>query len=182
MTKILGFLSLAKLLTCSWVQICSWTVVHCGSLVVEHFCSFTVSHFCRDGTKGQSNIFKRVFLFFDLFVDGLSDGVALLLRSLLALRLVLRAAHTVLHGLALLPAQDKDIMRQQFFFYIMLSSFRGSWRAVQITIASSKPLVPLDLICHWWSSQLFSSHCHYLVVSSMKDFSSDIKCLTSASS
>ena len=47
--KSLGFLSLAKLLTCSCVQICSWTVVHCGSLVVEHFCSFTVSHFCRDG-------------------------------------------------------------------------------------------------------------------------------------
>ena len=41
------------MLTCSWVQICSWTVVHCGSLVVEHFCSFTVSHFCRHGTKGQ---------------------------------------------------------------------------------------------------------------------------------
>ena len=51
--KNLGFLSLAKLLTCSCVQICSWTVVHCGSLVVEHFCSFTVSHFCRHGTKGQ---------------------------------------------------------------------------------------------------------------------------------
>ena len=107
--KNLGFHSLAKLLTCSCVQICSWTVVHCGSLVVEHFCSFTVSHFCRDGTKGQSNIFKRVFLFFDLFVDGLSDGVALLLRPLLALWLVLRAAHTVLHGLALLPAKNKDI-------------------------------------------------------------------------
>ena len=114
------------MLTCSWVQICSWTVVHCGSLVVEHFCSFTVSHFCRDGTKGQqANIFKRVFLF-NLFVDGLSDGVALLLRPLLALGLVLRAAHTVLHRLALLPAQDKDIMRQQLFFYIMSSSFRGS--------------------------------------------------------
>ena len=65
-------------------------------------------------TQGQANIFKRVFLF-DLFVDGLSDGVALLLRPLLALRLVLGAAHTVLHGLALLPAKDKDIMRQQLF-------------------------------------------------------------------
>ena len=62
-------------------------------------------------TQGQANIFKRVFFLFDLFVDGLSDGVALLLRPLLALWLVLRAAHTVLHGLALLPAKDKDIMR-----------------------------------------------------------------------
>ena len=43
---------------------------------------------------------------FDLLVDGLGDGVALLLGALLALGLVLRAAHPVLHGLALLPVNE----------------------------------------------------------------------------
>ena len=36
-----------KLFTWRGVQICSCTVVHCGSLVVEHFCSFTCSHFWK---------------------------------------------------------------------------------------------------------------------------------------
>ena len=57
-------------------------------------------------TQGQANIFKRVFFLFDLFVDGLGDGVALLLGALLALGLVLRAAHPVLHRLTLLPVHQ----------------------------------------------------------------------------
>ena len=68
---------------------------------------------------------QSTFEFNDLFVDSLGDSVAFLLGALLALRLILGAAHPVLDRLTLLPElQDwSDID----FKLNLFSSFQGSW-------------------------------------------------------
>ena len=136
--KNLGFHSLAKLLTCSCVQICSWTVVHCGSLVVEHFCSFTVSHFCRDGNP-RSGEYLQASIFSLRPVRWRSQWrcrTSSPIPAGTAARTSCCTYGPARSGTAACKTQRH--YETTTFFYIILSSiFRGSCRAVQITIASS---------------------------------------------